>query len=65
MLTFGFLAPVRNFVEYEGRIFEMAHIYLADDTTLNLAKPTRFNGPPSPELEAAWDDLVQRTFLIL
>ena len=44
-------------IRYEGRAFELGGIY-QDDGTANPKKPTHFNGPPRPELDKAWDDLI-------
>lgn len=51
-------APLRNAIHYEGRHFDTSLIYL-DEETLNPQKTTSFNGPPRPNLDEAWHDLLK------
>lgn len=53
-------APMRHVVSYESRPFALQSIYLANGT-INPVKSNNFNGQPRPELESAWDELMQRT----
>lgn len=46
-------------MEYESRRFELLAIY-KHDGEVNGHKPTSFNGPPRPELEAEWEKLMER-----
>lgn len=49
--------PLSSRFKYEPRRFELFAIY-KHDGSLNPHKPTAFNGPPRPELEAEWDKLM-------
>ncbi|MCJ1350915.1 MAG: hypothetical protein MMC33_000897 [Icmadophila ericetorum] len=50
-------SPAREVIEYETRTYDMEPIYHFDGS-LNLEKPTHFGGPPTPELEEEWDNLI-------
>ncbi|KAK3344833.1 hypothetical protein B0H65DRAFT_186913 [Neurospora tetraspora] len=53
--------PFRSVVKYERRAFDMGAIYgLGKNMSLNMQKGNiDFNGPPRPELENAWDDILR------
>ncbi|XRM42745.1 hypothetical protein ABZX51_005954 [Aspergillus tubingensis] len=53
-------SPLRTAVEYEPRRFETLAIY-RHDGSLNPHKTNAYNGPPRPELEEAWDKLMNNT----
>ncbi|CEJ92588.1 hypothetical protein VHEMI08231 [[Torrubiella] hemipterigena] len=50
--------PMRHVISYESRPFALQSIYLANGT-INPTKSNNFNGQPRPELESAWEELMQ------
>ncbi|PWY83790.1 hypothetical protein BO94DRAFT_468662, partial [Aspergillus sclerotioniger CBS 115572] len=52
--------PLRDAIEYRPQVFETLAIY-RHDGTLNPHKTNAYNGPPRPELEEAWDKLMNNT----
>ncbi|MCJ1412198.1 hypothetical protein MMC19_006291 [Ptychographa xylographoides] len=50
--------PARDAIEYGARTFDVAPTYL-EDGKLNPDKVNLYNGKPTPELENAWNELLQ------
>ncbi|OOF98774.1 hypothetical protein ASPCADRAFT_512947 [Aspergillus carbonarius ITEM 5010] len=53
-------SPLQHAIEYRSQVFETLAIY-RHDGTLNPHKTNAYNGPPRPELEEAWDKLMNNT----
>ncbi|PYI02917.1 hypothetical protein BO78DRAFT_422077 [Aspergillus sclerotiicarbonarius CBS 121057] len=53
-------SPLRDAIVYRPQVFETLAIY-RHDGTLNPHKTNAYNGPPRPELEGAWDKLMNNT----
>lgn len=47
-------SPTQDFIEYEVKVFHKGQ----EDM------PSKFQGPPSPELEQAWEDLYEGTLVL-
>ncbi|KAI1815062.1 hypothetical protein GGS20DRAFT_364073 [Poronia punctata] len=52
--------PLRDRITYQPHRFELLAIYTSNGT-VNEHKPTHFTGTPRPELEDAWDGLMEHS----